>query len=147
METKVCRHCRKEFPATLEFFYKAGNKRVGLRAICKKCNSLESTPGKERNYKYIGVKRALKEKLYHIKQNYKVEPEFIMELMDEQKGCCAICKDSLVYPDSLKSYHIDHCHKTDVVRGLLCCRCNSAIGYLKESIPVFLEAINYLIKQ
>ena len=58
METKVCRRCRKEFPATEEYFYKAGNKRVGLRSICKKCNYLETKEplGNKKKYKYEGVK-------------------------------------------------------------------------------------------
>ena len=148
METKVCRHCRRELPATLEYFYKAGNKRVGLRAICKKCNSKESTPGKKREYKYEGVDRGeTKERLYHIKQNYKVEPEVIMEIMDDQKGCCAVCKESLVYPDSRKTYAIDHCHDTDEIRGLLCVRCNTGIALLGDNAESLLDAFIYLTKK
>lgn len=152
MKTKVCRHCRQEFPATEEFFYKAGNKRVGLRAICKKCNSKESTPGKKRDYKYSdtlvdGKKKSVMHRLYGIKRDYKVDPEFIMELMNKQKGCCAICGTSLVTPDSKKNYHIDHCHVTEVIRGLLCNGCNTGIGFLKESIKNLEQAIKYLTKQ
>ena len=91
METKVCRHCRKEFPATLEFFYKAGNKRVGLRAICKKCNHLETNKGQHKE-----EVRKVKMRLYLMKRTYEVEPEFIMELMDKQKGCCAIVATIIV---------------------------------------------------
>lgn len=151
LKTKVCRHCRQELPATLEYFYKAGNKRVGLRAVCKKCNSLESTPGKERDYKYkgacsAGVRNTTVDRLYSIKQNYKTTPEVIMELMDEQKGCCAICGDSLVHPDSKKNYHIDHCHKSEEIRGLLCGKCNFGIGFLRDSIYNLGKAIEYLTK-
>ena len=153
METKVCRRCRKEFPATEEYFYKAGNKRVGLRAICKKCNYLETKEplGNKKKYKYERVKwendkrSVVIERLYRIKQNYKVEPEVIMEFMDKQKGCCAICGNSLVYPNSRKSYHIDHCHNTDVIRGLLCSDCNKGIGFLKDNPDIILKALNYLL--
>lgn len=150
MSTKVCRRCRQELPATLEYFYKAGNNRVGLRAICKKCNSLESTPGKERDYKYPGTyngsRNATVDRLYSIKTDYKVDPTFIMDLMNKQRGCCAICGNSLVYPDSLKTFCIDHCHDTEEIRGLLCGKCNIAIGLLSDSVDSLERAVKYLTK-
>ncbi len=37
MKTKICRTCKQEFPATTEYFYARGSKRVGLRSHCKSC--------------------------------------------------------------------------------------------------------------
>lgn len=39
---------------------------------------------------------------------------------------------------------IDHCHTTGAVRGLLCSRCNTAIGYFKDSTASMEKAIEYL---
>jgi 5-methylcytosine-specific restriction endonuclease McrA len=38
METKICRKCKREFPATTEYFYKDNNVKCGLRSRCKECD-------------------------------------------------------------------------------------------------------------
>lgn len=62
----------------------------------------------------------------------------------EQEGTCAICHtpESQLHPD--KTLGIDHNHVTGHVRGLLCGRCNSAIGLLKESDEIILSMLSYL---
>ncbi len=60
----------------------------------------------------------------------------------EQGGCCAICG---THQSKLnKRLHIDHCHKTDKVRGLLCSSCNTAIGLLKEDSGIIKNVLKYL---
>lgn len=39
---------------------------------------------------------------------------------------------------------IDHDHKTGKIRGLLCTRCNTAIGLLNDNIDFLRRAIMYL---
>ena len=58
-------------------------------------------------------------------------------MLAEQDGRCAICKEQ-------KKLCIDHDHKTEKVRGLLCNHCNVAIGMLKENEKLFLSAVLYL---
>lgn len=68
------------------------------------------------------------------------EQRTIMERL--QGGCCAICERP---PNGRwRQLHVDHCHTTGVVRGLLCYRCNSLIGYAKDSIRTLQRAIKYL---
>jgi hypothetical protein len=43
-----------------------------------------------------------------------------------------------------KKLEVDHCHATGAVRGLLCGRCNKAIGPFKDSEDMMLTAITYL---
>ncbi len=43
-----------------------------------------------------------------------------------------------------KSVHIDHCHKTGKVRGLLCKLCNCGLGYFRDDPKLMLAAITYL---
>jgi Recombination endonuclease VII len=52
-----------------------------------------------------------------------------------QLGACAICGCPLRRDAST---HVDHCHETRTVRGLLCSRCNQALGLMRES-PTFLR--------
>lgn len=65
-----------------------------------------------------------------------------LQLTIKQNGCCAIC--GVTEEDLNKRFSIDHCHKTDKIRGLLCTRCNSLIGFAKDNISTLQNSINYL---
>lgn len=57
---------------------------------------------------------------------------------------CDICKTPKVF---LKmSLCIDHNHKTDKVRGMLCSNCNSMIGMAKEDVNILKAGAAYLKK-
>lgn len=47
-------------------------------------------------------------------------------------------------PKTKKDLAVDHCHKTNVIRGLLCGRCNPALGYLQDSPDLARRAALYL---
>ncbi len=67
------------------------------------------------------------------------------KLYEEQKGLCAICHN----PETSKRYKtltVDHCHKTEQIRGLLCSNCNRALGFLRENVKVLKSAIKYIQK-
>jgi hypothetical protein len=49
-----------------------------------------------------------------------------------------------VVSNGIVSLSVDHCHKTQRVRGLLCRRCNAAIGLLSDDISRVEAALNYL---
>lgn len=68
-------------------------------------------------------------------------------MLEEQNGVCKACGE----PETRKgkdgesvALHIDHCHDTGRVRGLLCNRCNFALGYARESVKVLAGLINYI---
>jgi hypothetical protein len=50
-----------------------------------------------------------------------------------QHGVCAICQTA-------PAIHVDHDHQTDKVRGLLCFRCNAALGQLGDDPLVLRRA-------
>lgn len=54
-------------------------------------------------------------------------------LWERQKGRCLCCDRSLRDVKDKRSPHIDHCHETGKVRGLLCASCNTALGLIEES--------------
>jgi hypothetical protein len=59
-------------------------------------------------------------------------------LLDLQDGVCAICQSVPAVP------HIDHCHTTGRVRGILCGRCNTGLGQFQDSLDRLSGAIRYL---
>lgn len=71
---------------------------------------------------------------------YGLTPEQYHGLYNNQKGCCAICGEHR------PKLHIDHNHKTKVVRGLLCENCNRMLGMAHERLSVLRSAVTYLQK-
>ena len=72
---------------------------------------------------------------------YGVTPKRFDEMLQEQAGRCLICEEPLRHPA------VDHCHETGKVRGLLCRRCNTAIGGLHDDPALLQRAIEYLTKE
>ena len=62
-------------------------------------------------------------------------------LMEKQNNCCAICKKTCITGRALA---IDHDHNTNVVRGLLCNKCNQGLGFFNDSIDLLQDAMLYL---
>ncbi|MFC5359558.1 endonuclease VII domain-containing protein [Azospirillum himalayense] len=58
-----------------------------------------------------------------------------------QGGVCAICR---LVPEG--NLHVDHSHTTGCVRGLLCRKCNTAIGLLQDDPQILKEAAIYLTR-
>lgn len=80
---------------------------------------------KEKNEKHfvrIGAEARLK-KLYG------VDYEDLARLFEKQSGCCALCDMRLKFD---RGTHVDHCHSTGKVRGLLCAACNLALGHIEK---------------
>lgn len=55
---------------------------------------------------------------------------------------CGICGS--IDPGTVKGWQVDHCHKTKVVRGVLCLRCNNLLGVAKDDVETLQAAISYL---
>lgn len=68
------------------------------------------------------------------------------KMLSDQNGECAICQVSFCDSTHATRACIDHCHDTNRVRGLLCSRCNSGIGHLKDDLRLLRSAADYLIK-
>lgn len=83
-----------------------------------------------------------------LKRSYNITLEEYEELSKLQEYKCAIC---LREETSLNSNRtkilplaVDHDHSTKKVRGLLCSKCNQALGLLKEDIEIVKRLIKYL---
>lgn len=75
----------------------------------------------------------------HRIEKYGLTGDQYESLLALQGSKCAICKDDFVVTP-----HIDHCHSTGKVRGLLCSTCNTALGKFKDDVEVLTSAITYL---
>ncbi len=64
-------------------------------------------------------------------RRYGLGPGQFDALLLAQSGRCASCGDA--FSAAPKSLHVDHCHSSGEVRGLLCGGCNTAAGMLKDS--------------
>jgi hypothetical protein len=83
----------------------------------------------------------------HLHYRYGLTLEQYDNLLCEQGGCCAICKlDPETATPGLPVLHVDHNHKTGEVRGLLCGKCNMAIGLLMEDQDNLANASRYLLR-
>jgi hypothetical protein len=80
-----------------------------------------------------------KERLENIRilRTYGITAEKLRELKEKQNGYCAIC-------NKRKKLYVDHCHRTNIVRGLICHKCNIAIGMVEDNTTVLDKAINYI---
>lgn len=61
---------------------------------------------------------------------YGLSPAELEALIAKQDGRCAICDGPPNGPGT--RLHIDHCHDSSKVRGLLCGKCNTAVGLLDD---------------
>lgn len=124
--------------------YPNSNYRKNVRKICLKCQPplIRPLQGRSRSPATITLNR--KRQL----QEHGLTAEEFSKLEKEQHGVCAICKLEEIDSKTLllKTLVIDHCHKTGAIRGLLCNRCNTALGLFKDQIPNLQEAIKYLSK-
>jgi hypothetical protein len=79
-------------------------------------------------------------KIHNLKK-YSLTIENLEEMKIKQNNKCAICGEEF---KKSKNIHVDHCHITGKVRGLLCNKCNTGLGFLHDNIDVLKNAINYL---
>lgn len=98
---------------------------------------------RRRDYRTDGGARREKNRKNALWQNYKLTIDRYNEMRVEQNYCCAICGIHEEKASKGKLY-VDHCHKSGKVRGLLCARCNSILGFFDEDIGKIQRAIAFL---
>ena len=127
---KACSHCGITFNLTRKW-----------QLFCSESCAKKS--------KYLRHKEEGKAKYYQykadLKRLYGLSIEEYETMVQQQEGCCAICKkSSLLFSGRKKRLCVDHCHTTGKVRGLLCEPCNTMLGMARDNQSVLSSAINYL---
>lgn len=79
-------------------------------------------------------------KAWRLRNDFGVTPIQYEVMFRAQDGRCAICRD----PPGKKRLAVDHCHVSNVVRGLLCGQCNLMLGNGRDSIMNLRAGIAYL---
>jgi hypothetical protein len=134
--SKKCIRCG-EIKQSSEFFSKEDT-RDHLSSYCKKCH----LSYKRENYNAKVIKG------YHLKRVYKITLKDYQDLFLVQGGVCAICHnpETNVYAKNglIRDLAVDHEHETGRVRGLLCRRCNQAMGLLNEDRNLLQHMTDYL---
>lgn len=83
---------------------------------------------------------AMRESL--IKSRYGISLSDYQGMLSAQSHCCAICGTD--DPGGNGRFHVDHCHSSAKVRGLLCWRCNVGLGQFKDDADLLEKASLYL---
>jgi len=102
---------------------------TNTRYSCIKCD-------KEAHTKYMNSDRGLE---VHLKRFYNLTLNDYKNMKYNQDNKCALCNR----PPIKNRLAVDHCHKTGIIRGLLCSSCNKVISYI-EDVSYLNKAITYL---
>ena len=156
---KVCTKCKSE--QQVDKFHKHPRGKYGVRSVCKSCTQNHSKILRERYkkedsevYKTILInarKKAKKRRLlkpdyqksYILQKKYDLSLDAFNLMRQEQDYKCKIClKHEKEERDG--TLRVDHCHKTGVIRGLLCDRCNRGLGYFMEDTTILQQALSYV---
>jgi hypothetical protein len=155
----LCKKCNIEIFKTKYYaknctgYCKSCNAKVHLKKeleklIDKKCISCEKILPIS-NFSFTGAGFYKKEctQCLNLKQAFNINSKDYNELLKTQKGKCAICKKeekAFTKYGKKRNLAVDHCHKTGKIRGLLCTKCNTAIGSFEDNLELLNNAIKYL---
>ncbi len=89
---------------------------------------------KNREIKLAKTKRVMDAKKYG-------DPDIREKLLAAQGGVCAGCASD--HPRNKRGWHVDHCHLSGKVRGVLCHGCNTSLGLLAEDVGALRGLANY----
>lgn len=134
---KIQAHHRQRYETEPE--YKERMKAKDARKYQRKKEYRKAWQIKYRKDNRVKVRECDRNK--RLKQEYGIDLKQFRVMLAEQDQKCLICKEHL--PTESKA-NVDHCHKTGVVRGILCHLCNLGLGTFRDRPDLLLEAINYL---
>lgn len=143
---KACTACGQVKPTTQ--FYKRKVSKDGLQNHCKPCSNERIARKRANNREYMrsymksdAGKTAVRR--HRLKKNYGLSLQEFNELLSAQSFSCACCGTTEPKGNS-NQWHVDHCHETGAVRGLLCNACNIGIGCLGDDLQGVRNALKYL---
>ncbi len=156
---KICISCKKS--KILTDFYKNNALKDSLDRYCKECSKKKNVQNylqhkektkervrkwnnenKDKRVEYSRRFRQKNPKRLDYLYKYKLTEEAYLELLYSQKEVCAGCETP--QSELKRKLFVDHCHKTGIVRGLLCDFCNRALGDVKDNPAVLRTLANYL---
>lgn len=123
------RHCLRcgEFKSPEEFPLYKHNRSVGGYQAFNNCYTCE----KQRKFET------------HLKRTYNLSWDVYTQMVVDQNNCCYLCGSPPT--DKFDKLVVDHCHKTDKVRKLLCRMCNVHISKM-DACPDYLNRVVEYLK-
>ncbi|MDQ3982067.1 MAG: endonuclease VII domain-containing protein [Actinomycetota bacterium] len=123
-----CPQCGLDKPP--EDFPRHRGSKSGRHTYCKPCHNSRT--------KLYKLRKHGGEKNYLLTYRYGIDADRVRRLVAAQHGLCAICR-------APEPKHVDHCHDSKRVRGLLCLNCNQGIGRFEDDVTTLRRAIDYLL--
>jgi hypothetical protein len=159
---RKCRVCKNELPDDKFGITKKKDKQNVVREyrdttcmVCRRQKYL-AKPGKRelhrlgnQSWYHNNPEKAKSQRL----KRYGIDYEGYNKLREEQSCSCAICgkHETEVSQGRAKTpataLHVDHCHETQAIRGLLCTNCNTILGKCYDNVSILMNAIKYLGKK
>ncbi len=154
---RMCRKCNEY--KTARNFWKLSTSPIGMRTVCRPCGQKTRRAWRNANKDVVNEKkralwandlassreysrsRSAYAREWKLKSFYGMTAEDYQRMHDKQAGKCAICGRT---ENNGRNFSVDHCHRTNKVRGLLCNRCNRAIGMFADNIEHMKAALFYL---
>jgi Recombination endonuclease VII len=138
--TKRCITCGEV--KALDEFPKSFHKSRGKHYHGSYCRPCHRTHSLKRSSDKYHAKSAAERRAFNMRGKYGLSVEAYNAFLIRQGGACAICREVFT-----SKPQIDHNHSTGKVRGLLCMKCNTGIGKLRDSPAVLTRAALYLQEQ
>jgi hypothetical protein len=129
---KKCTKCGEQKPLS-EFTIRSDTKKH--KNTCRSCVKIYS--------KNNHLKNSNKRKNQKLQKAYGISLDEKLVMFGKQHGKCEICQIAF---SNLASAHVDHCHTTGKIRGLLCTKCNPGIGFFEDCLDKLKAAQVYLEK-
>lgn len=117
---KKCAHCKNI--KKLDEFRRRSNQKDGLDYNCKICSCQQS-----------------KESKYRIRYGITLQEK--EQMLKKQNDLCGLCNEKII-----GRICVDHDHKKELVRGILCNSCNIGLGAFYDNTNKLVKAIKYLEK-
>lgn len=136
--TKSCNACGVVKPYTEFHKHTNGGTVGGVANTCKLCRNAQRMAQRAQDPTST---KSIRERS-RVWRLYGIREADLVAMREAQGGVCKLCGE----PNKTKrgSLHIDHCHTTGKVRGLLCHNCNLMLGHARDNVDVLKAAIDYL---
>jgi hypothetical protein len=132
MQEKTCTQCKGM--KALNDFHKNSHSKDGHRSTCKDC--------------HLKPLRGMRKRLHNLRQHYGMSYEQFVDMMIKCDFKCEICHREVLPPHkSMKRSKwalIDHCHKTEEIRGILCIECNHLVAIIERETQIIEKCYTYL---
>lgn len=146
---KTCRDCGETKP--LADLCLGSKNTMGRRALCRPCNAKRLMKKYYENPEHYRAKTRQNSKghqrRWNLRRFFGMSLEDYDAMLAKQGGGCAICGSKTANESgkgNSKYLHVDHCHASGKVRGLLCANCNNGIGRFKDEPARMRAAADYV---